>query len=357
MKLTTDTSTSLSPTADEGETSSQSEPRSAGAARRGLDPSWRYRLQQSSADIVLLFVLLQVGSIVYALANPDDFAYTSNGNVVTALQTIPLLGIPALGVGLLMIAGEFDLSVGANLIFTSIVMGQLNEQGMDVGLAALIAVAIGAGIGLLNGIITIGLKIPSFIATLGTFGFWTAATLFVHGAVSQTFTPTGTFKDLTSGSIGIVPAEALWFAALAVVFWALLQRHRIGNHIFAAGGDQHAALESGVRVNRAKLLAFALVGVCAAVAGVLSASRIGNISPSSNTDLPLEAIAACVIGGLALYGGRGTILGIVVGASLIYWIEDMLLLLAAPSFYLSAFVGVLIIGAAAFYQMLRTRRA
>jgi simple sugar transport system permease protein len=357
MKLTTDTSTSLGSAVDEAEAPPQGDPRSAGAARRRLDPSWRYRLQQSSADIVLLFVLVQVGSVIYGLVRPDHFAYTSNGNVVTALQTIPLLGIPALGVGLLMIAGEFDLSVGANLIFTSIVMAQLNDHGMNVWLATLLAVAIGAGIGLINGIITLGLKIPSFIATLGTFGFWTAATLYVHGAVSQTFTPTGTFQDLTSGSVGVIPAEAIWFVAMALAFWALLQRHRIGNHLFAAGGDRQAALESGVRVDRAKLLAFALVGVCAAVAGILSASRIGNVSPSSNTDLPLQAIAACVIGGLALYGGRGTILGIVIGASLIYWIEDMLLLLAAPSFYLSAFVGVLIIAAATFYQTLRTRRA
>jgi simple sugar transport system permease protein len=326
-------------------------------ARSTRKASRRYRLQQSAIDIAVVFLLVQIGSIIYGQLEPAKFAYTTHGNVLTALETIPLLAIPALGVGLLMIAGEFDLSIGANLIFTSIIMGQLVEKGMSVWLAAIIALAIGCGIGLLNGALTIWLRIPSFIATLGTFGIWTAATLLVHGATSQAFTPTGVFQDLTSGNVGVVPVEFFWMIGAAIVLWALLQRHWIGNHVFAAGGNGQAAVESGVSVTRAKLLAFTVAGGAAALAGILSAARIGNVSPASNTDLPLQAIAACVIGGLTLTGGRGTVLGIVLGASLIYWIGDMLLLIAAPSYYLTAFVGALIILAAAFYELLRAHRA
>jgi simple sugar transport system permease protein len=330
---------------------------SSARSRSSRDPGRRYRLQQSAIDILIVFVIVLVGSVVYGAINPDNFAFTSTANIQTALQTIPLLAIPALGVGILMIAGEFDLSVGANFIFSSIVMAQLNESGLPVWVAAIIGLAIGTGIGLLNGAITLRLRIPSFIATLGTFGLWSAATLFVHGASSQSFSPTGAFATLSAGSIGSVPAEFFWLVGLCVVLYGLLQRHWIGNHVFAAGGDPKAAVESGVRVDRAKLLAFALAGFCAALAGILAASRIGNVAPSSGTELPLQAIAACVIGGLLLSGGRGTILGIALGAALIFWIQDVLLLLGAPGYYLTAFVGALIIGAAALYETLRTRRA
>src|ERR1700722_9354098 len=167
---------------------------------RGTDPGRRYRLQQSGADILILFVALQIGSIIYALAKSANFAYLTRANLLVSFQTIPLTGIVALGVGLLMIAGEFDLSVGANFIFSSVVVGQLNSNSMNVWLAALIGLAVGLGIGLLNGFITLVLKLPSFIATLGTMGFWEAAVLFYHGATEQTFTPTGVFNTLTNGT-------------------------------------------------------------------------------------------------------------------------------------------------------------
>jgi ribose/xylose/arabinose/galactoside ABC-type transport system permease subunit len=143
---------------------------------------------------------------------------------------------------------------------------------------------------------------------------------------------------------------------LAIAFWALLERNRIGNHIYAVGGNKQAATATGVRVDRTKLLAFALAGATAALGGILAASQIGNIAPSSGEQLALEAIAACVIGGLALTGGRGTILGIVLGSILIYWISDVLLLLAAPGIYIQAPIGILIVGAAAIYEILRARR-
>lgn len=333
---------------DTGATTAQQLERAAGR---------RYRRQQSALDILIIFVIVQILSVIYGFISPNTFAYNSSANIATALAAIPQLGIPALGVGILMIAGEFDLSVGANFIFSSILMAQLNANGLNVWLAALIGLLIGTAIGLLNGVITLRLKIPSFITTLGTMGIWNAATLFVHGASSQSFTPSSGFAALTAGNIGVFPADFLWFVVLAIVFWGLLQRSRIGNHIFAVGGNRQAATATGVRVDRTKLLAFALTGACAALGGILAASYVGNIAPSSAADLPLNAIAACVIGGLALNGGRGTILGIVLGAALIYWIQDVLLLLGAPGFYITAPIGILIIAAAAIYEILRARRA
>jgi simple sugar transport system permease protein len=328
------------------------------AAQRAKAAGRRYRRQQSAFDILILFLVVIGASVVYGFISPDTFAFNSFANIQNALYTIPIeVGIPALGVGVLMIAGEYDLSVGVNFIFSSIVMAQLATNGMNDWLAALIGLLIGTGIGLLNGLITLRLRIPSFITTLGTSFFWLAATFFVHGASSQTFSPDPVFSAITAGSIGVIPATFLWWVVLALAFWGLLQQNRIGNHIYAVGGNKQAATATGVRVDRTKLLAFALTGAMAALGGILAASYIGNIAPSSGQALPLEAIAACVIGGLALTGGRGTILGIVLGSALIFWIRDVLLLLGAPGFYIDAPIGVLIIGAAAFYEILRARRA
>jgi simple sugar transport system permease protein len=329
----------------------------AAAAERAKAAGRRYRRQQSAFDTLVIFLVVQVISVIYGLIRPNVFAYNSSANILNALYTIPIeVGIPALGVGVLMIAGEFDLSIGVNFIFSSMVMAELATNGLNVWLAALIGLLIGTGIGLLNGLVTLRLGIPSFIATLGTSFFWTAATYFVHGPSSQPFTPTAGFAAFTSAAIGVIPATFLWWVALAIVFWALLERNRIGNHIYATGGNKQAAMATGVEVNRTKLLAFALAGFCAALGGILAASYIGNIAPSSGQQLALEAIAACVIGGLALNGGRGTILGIFLGSALIYWISDVLLLLAAPGIYIQAPIGILIIAAAAIYEILRARR-
>lgn len=329
--------------------------------RSSLDARRRsrgYRLRQSAIDVLVLFTVVQVASIVYGLVRPDALPYTSFANVQTTLEAIPLVGIPALGVGLLMIAGEFDLSVGANYVFSSIIAAKLVASGNDPFLAAAAALAVGVGIGLINGVITVGFRVPSFITTLGMAGVWTGAALLVNGSGSTEFEPhSGLYNSLTGGNVGVVAAEFVWFVLAGLLCWGLLQRHTIGNHLFAVGGDRQASVANGIRVGRVKLFAFAVAGFAAALAGLLAASRLSIVAPDAGRDLPLQAIAACVVGGLVLTGGRGTILGVMLGAALIYWIQDVLLLLGAPGFYLDAFVGALIVAAAGLYEFMRGVRA
>jgi simple sugar transport system permease protein len=316
-----------------------------------------YRLRQSAVDVLVLFLVLQIGSIVYAQVDPAAFPYTSSANISIALQVIPLVGIPALGVGVLMIAGEFDLSVGANYVFSGMVMAKLADGGLDPFVAALACLAVGASIGLLNGVITLAFRVPSFITTLGTTGIWASAALLINSS-SIPFAPESSFfTRITAGDIDVVAAEVLWFVGAAIVVYVFLQRFSVGNHVFAVGGNRTAAVANGIRVARVKLLAFTISGVCASLAAVLAASRTGVVSPDGGLTLPLQAIAACVVGGLMLTGGRGTVLGIVLGAALIYWIQDVLLLTGAPGFYLDAFVGALVIAAAAAYSLMRMKRS
>ncbi len=313
------------------------------------------RNKDAAIDILILFLLVQLGSVIYALISPDSFRYLTEANVSVMLKAIPNLGVIALGVGVLMIAGEFDLSVGAIYTFAGIVVAKQVEGGMSPYLAAPIGLSIGVLMGLLNGFITIRFGIPSFIATLGTMLFWQGMTLFYHGARAMRFRPGETFQNLMAGNIGLLQAQFIWFVLLSLLFYALLHHHKLGNHFYAVGGNKRAATVIGINPNRVKMIAFGLTGFCAALAGILAASRVGSIQPGQGAGLELQAIAACVIGGVALNGGRGTILGIFLGAALIYTIQDILLLLRAPGFYLDIFVGMLIVGAAVFNEAVRRR--
>lgn len=311
------------------------------------------RHKESGLNVLIVFVAVQILAIIGALLFPDSFRYLSPANISVQLKAIPVLGIMALGVGVLMIAGEFDLSVGANYTITAVVLASLVQQGWSVYVAAPLILGIGVLIGLLNGLITLRLHIPSFIATLGTMLFWKGMTLLYNGATALRFRPDQGFVDVMAGSVGPIEAAFIWFVVLSLLFWALLHQHKLGNHFYAVGGNRQAATAIGINPVRTKMIAFALAGFCAAFAGMLATSRVGSIVPGSGLGLELQAIAACVIGGVALTGGRGAILGIFLGAAFIYTIQDILLLVRAPGFYLDIFVGILIVSAVVFNEMVR----
>jgi simple sugar transport system permease protein len=308
-------------------------------------------------NILIAFVAIEIACIVGGLVFSTEFRYLSSANIAVTLEAIPTVGFISLGVGLLMIAGEFDLSVGSVYTFTSIIAATLlNSYSVPAAIGLVLAVGLGVCIGLINGLITLRFAMPSFIVTLGTMLFWRGATLFVHGATSIDFEPNDLFQRIMDGSVSIVPMNFIWLVVLAVVFHLLLRHRKLGSHMFAVGGNRAAALAIGIRPARVKLAAFAIAGGMAALSGMFSATRVNAITPAGGEGLELQAIAACVIGGLALTGGRGSILGICLGAALIYTIQDVLLLLRAPGFYLDAFVGALIVIAVILNQTVQGRR-
>ena len=304
-------------------------------------------------EILLVFIVVQGICVAAGLLFPDEFRYLASANLATLFKAVPILGVIALGVGILMISGEFDLSVGSSYVFSAIVMATAVRDGLDPYLGSLLALAVGVAIGTLNGVVTLGTGLPSFIVTLGTMLFWKGATLLYHGATPVPFQPSdGMFRHLVAGDIPLagpytLSASFLWFLGLGVAFHVLLSHHKLGNHFQAVGGNRRAAVAIGINAARTKLLAFALTGGCAALAGIIATARLSSIQPGQGEGLELRSIAACVIGGLALGGGRGTVLGIVLGTALTFTIQDVLLLLRAPGFYLDMFIGVLIVATAA----------
>ncbi|MEP7453908.1 ABC transporter permease [Phyllobacterium sp. SB3] len=307
--------------------------------------------------ILLVFVTLQIACIVGALAYPDDFRYLSPQNLTILMKAIPVLGCLALGAGILMIAGEFDLSIGSVYTFTAILMATLVNADVSAFIAAPLGILTGVLIGLLNGTITLRFGLPSFIVTLGGLLFWRGAVLLYNGAVQVRFDPEPIFTSLFAGTFLGVNAAFIWIILFVVGFYLLLHRHKFGNHVFATGGNRPAATAIGINTDRVKLVAFAIAGGMAAVAGIIATARVGSVQPGQGAGLELQAIAACVIGGLSLSGGRGSIIGIFLGVMLIHTITDVLLLLRAPGFYLDMFIATLIVVAAAFNHLIERRGA
>jgi simple sugar transport system permease protein len=201
--------------------------------------------------IAVMFVVVQVVCIAAALMYPESFRYLSEANIAVTLKAIAPLGIIALGVGVLMIAGEFDLSVGALFSFCAIVCATLSNNvfGGEASaiapfLGMIVALAIGTAAGIANALITLRFAIPSFITTLGAMLLWKGATLLYHGASSLRFKPSEPFASLFAGSIGVLHASIIWFAIFAVLFYFLLHHHKLGNHFYAVGGNRNARRQS-----------------------------------------------------------------------------------------------------------------
>ena len=310
-----------------------------------------------AGGILLLFCTIQVVAIIAGLLYPENFRYLNPANIAVLLKSMSALGIMAIGVGILMISGEFDLSVGTLYTFCAIVTATMvKEYALSPYLAMIIGIIVGIIAGLIHGNIVNRFTIPSFIVTLGAMLLWKGGTLLYHGAKSLRYKyESETYKTVLTGDIGVIDASFLWFIGVGIVFYFIVHHHKIGNHFFAVGGNPEAAIAIGINPKRVKLIAFSIAGGCAALSGVVAKSRVGSVQPGGGLGLELEAIAACVIGGCALMGGRGSILGIMLGTALIYTIQDLLLLLRAPGFYFEMFVGGLIVLAVIINVTIRKR--
>jgi ribose/xylose/arabinose/galactoside ABC-type transport system permease subunit len=314
-------------------------------------------LATPAGNILIAFCIIQFLCIGAALMFPDDFRYLSEANLSVLMKAIPILGIVALGVGFLMIAGEFDLSVGSIYAFTAVVACMLLAAGFSPWVAAPLMLALGAAISMVNGALSLRFVLPSFIVSLGAMLFWKGMIFFVHGAQAIKFEAEGAFLWLLAGEIGPIQMPFVWLIVLTFAFHLMLRHHRFGNLVLAVGGNRQAATANGVDPARIKLICFGLAGACASLAGLIAAARVGSVTPAQGGGLELQAIAAAVIGGVALTGGRGSMIGVFLGAALIYTIQDVLLLLRAPGFYLDIFVGALIVLAAITNQVVGRRAA
>lgn len=313
----------------------------------------RHKLLAFSGLVALL--------IVFSLASPN---FLQTQNIITILQATSVNGVLAIAATLVIITGGIDLSVGTLMTFCAVIAGVLiTYLGLPVGIGVPGAILAGALGGLVSGILIARFQIPPFIATLGMMLVYKGLALAISGAKPIYFTGTPGFNAIATGSIigavipGLpIPNGVLILFLVAVLASLVLTRTVLGRFIFALGSNQEALRLSGVDIERWKLAVYALAGGICGIAGILIASRINSAQPAIGQGYELDAIAAVVIGGTSLAGGRGTMLGTMIGALIISVVANGLRILSVPQEWQIVVTGLIII-LAVYTDSLRQRNA
>ncbi|MEV7201831.1 ABC transporter permease/substrate-binding protein [Streptomyces griseoluteus] len=297
-------------------------------------PSGLRRLLLDNGALTALIVLA-----VALSALSGDFLTTDN--LLNIGVQAAVTAILAFGVTFVIVAAGIDLSVGSVAALTSTVLAwSATQSGMPVALAVVLAIATGVGAGLVNGFLIAYGKLPPFIATLAMLSVARGLSLVISGGVPIAFPASVSHLGDTLG--GWLPVPVLVMVAMGLFAALVLGRTYIGRSMYAIGGNEEAARLSGLRVNRQKLVIYALSGVFAAVAGIVLAARLGSAQPQAADGYELDAIAAVVIGGASLAGGTGKASGTFVGALILAVLRNGLNLLNVSAFWQQVVIGVVI---------------
>jgi ribose/xylose/arabinose/galactoside ABC-type transport system permease subunit len=301
------------------------------------------RLSGLVAAIVVTMILF------YAL----NRYFISTGNLLNLVRSASALAIIAFGETLVLLTGEIDLSVGAIYGFGAMVSGLLMEGGTPVPLALLSGLIAGGAVGVGNGLITTKVGVNSFITTLGTLNLVMGLTYLLSHNTSSNPSSDIAGYDIFQWLGGItvpgtaIPIQIVWLVVVGVIMWFLVHRSLFGFRLAAIGGNPTAARVVRLPIERYKIIVFAISGVCAALAGMMDFSFVGTTDPTGGTSLPFTVFAAVIIGGASLSGGRGTIIGTLIGALFLTMITNGLALNGVGAAGQLLMVGTIIIAAVA----------
>jgi ribose transport system permease protein len=320
-------------------------------------PRPRRRALHQEAGLSIAIVLLGVyftsrSGVFISLENLGDIA-----------QQITFLGLLTVGMTFVIVSGQFDLSVGSMFGLSAIVFGEALAAGWNVWLAAVAGIASGTGMGFANGLLSVLFRVPVIIITIGTLSIYRGAAYWISNGfpVSNFRQSSALFKfgqsTLVPWPSGLdwIPDLVLALIVIAVVGQLLLTRTAFGQHVYAVGSNRRGAQLAGVRVNRVQLGALTLLGLTAGISGVLGVAQAGSADPNGGAGYELDVIAAVIIGGAALTGGRGTVVASLLGIALIGEIRNGLVI-SGVSLYGQVIVsGALVVAAVAVDRMITGR--
>lgn len=290
-------------------------------------------------ELSAFFAIVALFAVLVAL-NPTYFSLQTLAMIFASSQILCLL---ALGATLVMLTRNIDVSVGSTVGLCAIAVGVALNNGYGLATAIAFALAIGALAGAFNGLLVVGLRIPAIVATLGTLGLYRGVMLLWTGGKWIEGLP-DSLKSLSEPAfIGVSPLGWLVLALLLAGGW-LLSRTAFGRDFYAVGDNLAAARQLGVAVNRTRMLAFTLNGMLAACAGIVFAAQIGFVPNQTGSGLEMKAIAACVLGGISLLGGTGTLLGAFLGAFFLTQIDTVLVLFRLPAWWNDFIAGLVLLG-------------
>ncbi len=302
----------------------------------------------NNSMLVVLIVLIIFGAII------SDGIFLRPTNLLTILFQTSIVGVIALGQMLVIISGGIDLSVASVAILVAIIMGgtsSIRQQALSfsgllpyVGLIPAILLGLGAGafIGLLNGLIIVILGIPPFITTLATFLLASGIAMILTGG-APIYYPARFFVDFGAYRLFGIPGPVLLWLFLIIVIGFLLHRTRFGVKVYAIGGNERAAIYSGINSKAVKIVLYTLCGLLAGIGGFLFLSRIGSVTLDSGRNFLMQSIAIVVVGGIALTGGRGSIKDAIVGALILASLGNIMNIMLVSQYIQSAIEGLIIL--------------
>lgn len=316
--------------------------------------NWRGNPLFSTGLVLLVMILLQTAALGFHFASFGEWFATWVNNWLNLIRNNVYVGVIALGMTFVIISGGIDLAVGSTFVavgaFTMILIDGI-PSSFGLGgpalyiLVIILALVLGSLLGLFNGVLVTAGKLPPFIATLGTLKIFRSVTQYCMQGPSPKV-PKG-FLQIASFEIGgqmLMPI--LYFIVIAVILHFISKKTTFGRYVYAIGSNEKATRLSGINVNKVKRRVYALVGLMSAVAAILSVSRIGSMDyASAGSGYELDAIAAVIVGGTNMSGGRGSVFGTVLGFLIIIVMNNLLNLLGVPPFLREACKGAIVIGA------------
>jgi len=299
---------------------------------------WIVKSVRNNWVTIVIFVALLVALAIFVPT------FYQPANLLNVARQSSIVGVVAIGMTFVILTGGIDLSVGSTLALSGVTMAMLINQGMVAGVAILIALLVGVGVGIINGFIVADLKIQPFIATLATMVAITGVALRVTSGGPQPFDNAGEiFNFLGSGNVLGLPGPFLVFLIVSVIAILALRYLAFGRYLYAIGGSPEAARLTGVPTRRTLFIAYAISGLAAALAGVMTASRLGVGAPTAGGLANLDAITAVVIGGTSLMGGIGGAVGTVFGALLLAVLSNLMNLIGISPFDQQTVKGAVIV--------------
>lgn len=290
-------------------------------------------------ELVMLFILILMIIILWILSP----AFGSFSNFINIFKQTAINGILATGMACVILVGGFDLSVGAIVGLSGVVAALLAQGNFPLVVPIVIAILVGAAAGMFNGVCVAYLKIPAFVVTLGSMSIIRGLAYVVSGG-KPIFGVSAEYEYIAGGKLlGNIPLLVIYFLAIVLILGFVLSMTVYGRHLYSVGGNNTAAQVSGINVKGIKMSAYTICGLLAGVAGMLLTSRTVSGSPVTGEGYELDAIAAVVVGGFSLDGGKGKWYGVIIGALIFSVISNGLDIMGVSSYYQNIIKGIIII--------------
>ena len=301
-------------------------------------------LKGASREVTLVVAIVLMG-VIFTLINSSFF---TPRNLINILDQTTINGLLAVGITLAILTGGIDLSIGAILGMTAVLVGQWLVNGMAPLVAVLVGMVLGFSMGCLNGILIAKLKLQPFIATLGTCSALRGLTYIYTGGWPIMNIPEN-FRDLVDGDLfGWLPSALVMMVIFMAICHILLRKTKFGLYTYALGNNESATKLSGVNVDLYKILAYGISGMGGALAGLVMIARLGSAEPSAGDGYEMYAIAAAAIGGTTLAGGKGNVVATLIGAILLQTLKTGLVVVSVDPYWQRVATGAIIVIAAYF---------